>query len=175
MLTLFAKHGLFDLTVKAKGDTEVDYHHTVEDVGLVLGQAFKGGAGRQAWPSPPLADFTCPRWTSRSLASSWISAETCPWFTRSEAPTMFVRDFIPRAGEGIFPRLQQHPRGERARQTHLRRASPHHVAEALFKCLARAARPGHPGSLPPGGRHLPSTKGQNLYVNGFQVQLFKVC
>src|SRR5471030_2797619 len=41
MLTLFTKHGLFDLTVKAKGDTDVDYHHTVEDVGLVLGQAFK--------------------------------------------------------------------------------------------------------------------------------------
>ena len=39
MLTLFAKHGLFDLTVKAKGDVDVDYHHTVEDVGLVLGQA----------------------------------------------------------------------------------------------------------------------------------------
>src|SRR5665213_4336685 len=37
MLTLFAKHGLFDLTVKAKGDVDVDYHHTVEDVGLVLG------------------------------------------------------------------------------------------------------------------------------------------
>ena len=36
MLTLFAKHGLFDLKVKAKGDVEVDYHHTVEDVGLVL-------------------------------------------------------------------------------------------------------------------------------------------
>jgi imidazoleglycerol-phosphate dehydratase len=40
MLTLFAKHGLFDLTVKAKGDVEVDYHHTVEDVGIVLGSAF---------------------------------------------------------------------------------------------------------------------------------------
>ena len=45
MLTLFAKHGLFDLTVKAKGDTDVDYHHTVEDVGLVLGQAFKEALG----------------------------------------------------------------------------------------------------------------------------------
>ena len=45
MLTLFAKHGLFDLTVKAKGDVEVDYHHTVEDVGLVLGQAFKEALG----------------------------------------------------------------------------------------------------------------------------------
>src|ERR1043165_9780294 len=45
MLTLFAKHGLFDLEVKAKGDTDVDYHHTVEDVGLVLGHAFKEALG----------------------------------------------------------------------------------------------------------------------------------
>ena len=39
MLTLFARHGLFDLTVLAEGDIEVDYHHTVEDVGITLGQA----------------------------------------------------------------------------------------------------------------------------------------
>ena len=45
MLTLFAKHGLFDLNLKAKGDVDVDYHHTVEDVGLVLGQAFKEALG----------------------------------------------------------------------------------------------------------------------------------
>ena len=41
MLTLLARHGLFDLTVKAEGDIEVDYHHTVEDTGIVLGQLFK--------------------------------------------------------------------------------------------------------------------------------------
>ncbi len=45
MLTLFAKHGFFDLTLKAKGDIEVDYHHTVEDVGIVLGDAFKEALG----------------------------------------------------------------------------------------------------------------------------------
>ena len=45
MLTLFAKHGLFDLEVKARGDVAVDYHHTVEDVGLVLGEAFKAAIG----------------------------------------------------------------------------------------------------------------------------------
>lgn len=45
MLTLFAKHGFFDLTIKAKGDIEVDYHHTVEDVGIVLGDAFKEALG----------------------------------------------------------------------------------------------------------------------------------
>ena len=48
MLTLLAKHGLFDLTVKAKGDTNVDYHHTVEDVGICLGLAFKEALGNKA-------------------------------------------------------------------------------------------------------------------------------
>jgi len=45
MLTLFAKHGRFDLTVEAKGDIELDFHHTVEDVGIVLGSAFKEAVG----------------------------------------------------------------------------------------------------------------------------------
>lgn len=45
MLTLFAKHGRFDLTLNCKGDTDVDYHHTVEDIGICLGQAFKDALG----------------------------------------------------------------------------------------------------------------------------------
>ena len=45
MLTLFAKHGRFDLNVTCKGDTEVDYHHTAEDIGIVLGQCFKTALG----------------------------------------------------------------------------------------------------------------------------------
>ncbi len=45
MLTLFAKHGRFDLEVKCKGDVQVDYHHTVEDIGIALGQAFKTALG----------------------------------------------------------------------------------------------------------------------------------
>ena len=47
MLTLFAKHGCFDLSVTCKGDTYVDYHHTVEDVGLVLGQAINEALGER--------------------------------------------------------------------------------------------------------------------------------
>jgi imidazoleglycerol-phosphate dehydratase len=47
MLTLFAKHGLFDLNLKARGDVAVDYHHTVEDVGIVLGEAFKAALGEK--------------------------------------------------------------------------------------------------------------------------------
>ena len=45
MLTLFAKHGSFDLSVTCKGDTDVDYHHTVEDIGISLGTAFKNALG----------------------------------------------------------------------------------------------------------------------------------
>lgn len=48
MLTLFAKHGKFDLTVKCKGDTEVDFHHTAEDIGICLGEAFKEALGSKA-------------------------------------------------------------------------------------------------------------------------------
>ena len=48
MLTLFAKHGRFDLTVKCKGDTEVDFHHTAEDIGICLGEAFKEALGNKA-------------------------------------------------------------------------------------------------------------------------------
>ena len=47
MLEIFARHGLFDLQVKARGDLDVDYHHTVEDVGLTLGQAFKEALGNK--------------------------------------------------------------------------------------------------------------------------------
>ena len=48
MLTLFAKHGRFDLTVTCKGDTNVDYHHTVEDIGIALGTAFRSALGNKA-------------------------------------------------------------------------------------------------------------------------------
>ncbi|HRJ13093.1 MAG TPA: imidazoleglycerol-phosphate dehydratase, partial [Alphaproteobacteria bacterium] len=48
MLTLFAKHGLFDLKVKTVGDIEVDFHHTVEDTGIVLGQVFRAALGNKA-------------------------------------------------------------------------------------------------------------------------------
>jgi imidazoleglycerol-phosphate dehydratase len=64
MLTLFAKHGLFDLKVKVVGDIEVDYHHTVEDTGIVLGKCF-----REALATKPASSATasgCCPWTKRS-------------------------------------------------------------------------------------------------------------
>ena len=47
MLEQISRHGLFDLTIKAKGDLHIDAHHTVEDIGITLGQAFEGGDWRQ--------------------------------------------------------------------------------------------------------------------------------
>ncbi len=72
MLTLFKKHGRFDLDVQAKGDTYVDYHHTVEDIGIALGQAFKQALGDKAGISR-YADTTLPMDESLILTAVDIS------------------------------------------------------------------------------------------------------
>src|ERR1700678_3869539 len=91
MLTLFAKHGLFDLTIKAKGDTDVDYHHTVEDVGLVLGQAFKDALGDKIGIRR-YGFFLLPM--DEALARVVVDVGGRPLLVyQAEAPTMFVRDF----------------------------------------------------------------------------------
>lgn len=63
MLTLFAKHGKFDLEVSAKGDLEVDCHHTMEDLGLVLGEAIAQAVGDKRASAATAA--SCSRWTRR--------------------------------------------------------------------------------------------------------------
>jgi glutamine amidotransferase len=91
MLTLFAKHGLFDLTVKAKGDVDVDYHHTVEDVGLVLGQAFKKALGDKLGIRR-YGFFILPM--DESLARVTVDVGGRPHLEyRVEAQSMFIRDF----------------------------------------------------------------------------------
>jgi imidazoleglycerol-phosphate dehydratase len=135
MLTLFAKHGLFDLDVAAKGDVDVDYHHTVEDVGLVLGEAFKQALGDKLGIRR-YGFFILPM--DESLARVVVDIGGRPHLVyEAEPPTMFVRDFnivlvkeFARAfsnalGANLHVRLEY---GE----------EPHHVAEAIFKALARA-------------------------------------
>ena len=72
MLTLFAHHGLFDLTVQAAGDLHVDAYHTVEDVAICLGQALDRALGDRA-ASSARRTATC-RWTRRWASSRWTSA-----------------------------------------------------------------------------------------------------
>jgi imidazoleglycerol-phosphate dehydratase len=135
MLTLFAKHGLFDLTVKAKGDTDVDYHHTVEDVGLVLGQAFKEALGDKIGIRR-YGFFILPM--DEALARVVVDVGGRPMLVyHAEAPTMFVRDFnIALVKE--FCRAFSNTLGANLHVQLVYGEEPHHVAEAIFKGLARA-------------------------------------
>jgi imidazoleglycerol-phosphate dehydratase len=130
MLTLFAKHGLFDLEVQAKGDTDVDYHHTVEDVGLVLGQAFKEALGDKIGMKR-YGFFILPM--DESLARVVVDVGGRPHLVyEAEAPTMFVRDFnIVLVKE--FCRAFSNALGANLHVQLVYGEEPHHVAEAIFK------------------------------------------
>jgi imidazoleglycerol-phosphate dehydratase len=155
MLTLFAKHGLFDLTVKAKGDVEVDYHHTVEDVGLVLGQAFKKALGDKVGIRR-YGFFILPM--DESLARVVVDVGGRPHLAyRVEAPTMFVRDFnLVLVKE--FCRAFSNALGANLHVDLVSGDEPHHIAEAIFKALARALD-GATQIEPRAANLLPSTKG----------------
>ncbi len=156
MLTLFAKHGLFDLTVKAKGDTDVDYHHTVEDVGIVLGDAFKQALGDKIGIKR-YGFFILPM--DEALARVVVDVGGRPHLVyNAEAPTMFVRDFnIILVKE--FCRAFSNTLGANLHVELLYGEEPHHVAEAIFKALARALDAAT--QLEPRAADLlPSTKGK---------------
>lgn len=135
MLTLFARHGLFDLTISAQGDVDVDYHHTVEDVGLVLGQAFKQALGDKVGIRR-YGFFILPM--DESLARVVVDLGGRPHLVyEATAPTMFVRDFnIVLVKE--FCRAFSNAVGANLHVQLEYGEEPHHVAEAIFKCLARA-------------------------------------
>lgn len=155
MLTLFAKHGLFDLTVKAKGDVDVDYHHTVEDVGLVLGQAFKEALGDKLGIKR-YGFFILPM--DESLARIVVDVGGRPHLVyEANPPTMYVRDFnIVLVKE--FCRAFSNALGANLHVQLVYGEEPHHVAEALFKAFARSLRVALEVDPRQGGR-VPSTKG----------------
>jgi imidazoleglycerol-phosphate dehydratase len=135
MLELFARHGFFDLTVRATGDLEVDHHHTVEDVGLALGQALrealgdKAGIRRFGEASVPLDE---------ALVTAIVDLSGRPFLVYD------VR--IRQAKVGTFDVELVHDfllalTNQAAMNLHVRMASgrnPHHIVEATFKSLARA-------------------------------------
>ena len=135
MLELFARHGFFDLTVEARGDIEVDYHHTVEDVGLCLGQALKEALGDKAGIRR-FGEATVP--LDEALVSSIVDLSGRPFLAYE------VR--IKQAKIGSFDVELIHDfllalTNQAAMNLHVRMASgrnPHHIVEATFKSLARA-------------------------------------
>lgn len=155
MLTLFAKHGLFDLDVTAKGDVEVDYHHTVEDVGIVLGDAFKKALGDKLGMKR-YGFFILPM--DETLARVAIDVGNRPFLEyRVSAPTQYVRDFnIIHVKE--FCRAFSNALGCNLHVEIEYGEDPHHIAEAIFKCLARALDAATQLD-PRAAGQLPSTKG----------------
>jgi len=155
MLEAFGRHGLFDLTIKAKGDLEVDAHHTVEDVGIVLGQAFaqamgeKRGIARfgsQMLPMDETLVLAALDISGRGQLHWDIEVPLCLLgsFDSSLAKEFFIA-FATNAGVTLHVRMLT---GENA----------HHIVEACFKAVGRAMRAALELDARVGSE-LPSTKG----------------
>jgi len=135
MLELFTRHGFFDLTVKAKGDLEVDYHHTVEDVGLVLGQALRDALGDKAGIRR-FGECTVP--LDEALVQVVVDLSGRPFLAYDveirhakigNFDVELIHDFL------------QAVANEAQMNLHVRKLAgrnPHHVIEAAFKAFARA-------------------------------------
>lgn len=158
MLTAFSKHSLIDLRVRSTGDTDIDVHHTVEDTGIVLGQALRqalgdrSGIGRYGDALVPLDE---------ALAQAVVDVSGRPFLVHSGEPAGFE-----------FHRIGGHFTGSMVRHVfeaitfnagitvHVRvleGRDPHHIAEAEFKAFARAVRKAV--ELDPRVEGIPSTKG----------------
>ena len=135
MLCLFAKHGLFDLELKAVGDIEVDYHHTVEDVGIVLGDAIKQALGEKLGIRR-YGFFILPM--DESIARVTMDLSNRPFLKYDvQSPTNYIRDF----NIVLIREFFQAVVNSLSANIHLKVEygdEPHHIVEALFKCFARA-------------------------------------
>ena len=155
MLTLFARHGLFDLKVKAKGDIEVDYHHTVEDTGIVLGQLLKEALGEKRGIRR-YGFFLLPM--DESLARVAIDLSNRQAFVyKVEASDFMVRDF----NIGLVKEFFQAFANEACCNLHINLEygdEPHHIAESIFKSFARALDSATEID-PRTGDRIPTTKG----------------
>jgi imidazoleglycerol-phosphate dehydratase len=137
MLELFARHALVDLEVKASGDTHVDYHHTVEDVGLVIGTCLNKALGERRGIRR-YGFFQLPM--DEALCEVALDLGGRPFLVFASAMKhMKVRDFEVKLLEEFFRALAVEGR----MNLHLRQIygdEAHHVCEAMFKGFARALR-----------------------------------
>jgi imidazoleglycerol-phosphate dehydratase len=158
LLTAFSKHSLVDLTVTASGDTDIDVHHTVEDTGIVLGQAIKqalgdkSGIGRYGDALVPLDE---------ALAQAVVDVSGRPYLVHTGEPAGFQHHLIGGHFTGsmvrhVFEAIAFNA-GLTMHITVVAGRDPHHIAEAEFKAFARAFRK----AVEPDARvrGIPSTKG----------------
>lgn len=158
LLTAFAKHSLTDLTVHARGDVEIDAHHTVEDVAIVLGNAIRSALGDKSGISR-YGDAAVP--LDEALAHAVVDISGRPYLVHAGEPAGFEFHLIGGHFTGslvrhVFEAITAHA----GMTVHLRVISgrdPHHIAEAEFKAFARAFRLAK--ALDPLVAGIPSTKG----------------
>lgn len=156
MFSLFAKHGLFDLKIKAKGDVDVDYHHTVEDIGICLGDAVKNalkdkkGIQRYGFASVPMDE---------AIASASLDISDRPYLVYKIALPKkakikdfdadlvedFLQAFVSKSGITLHINV---PYGRNI----------HHIIEAIFKALGRALK--EAVKINPNIKGIMSTKGK---------------
>lgn len=135
MLDSFSRHGLFDIELQARGDLEVDYHHTVEDVGLALGEAFKKALGDKQGIRR-FGEASCP--LDETLAKVVIDLSGRPYLSYNvkirpgrvgsfdtDLPHEFYAAFTNQLGMNLHIDV-------------IRGENPHHIIEACFKAFARA-------------------------------------
>jgi len=153
MLDSFARHGLFDLAVRADGDLDVDDHHTIEDVGIVIGEAFADALGEKRGIER-FADRRIPMDEARASVALDVSGRPHFAFEGSfsqarvgEFTSVMARHFLRSLAEHAGLTLHAEIEGENA----------HHEIEALFKCLARAL---DDATRVDERRGVPSTKGE---------------
>jgi imidazoleglycerol-phosphate dehydratase len=158
LLTAFTKHSLVDLSIRAKGDTEIDVHHTVEDTGIALGTAIrqalgdKSGIGRYGDAHVPLDE---------ALARAVVDVSGRPYLVHTGEPAGFEHHLIGGHFTGsmvrhVFEAIAFNA-GLTVHVAVLSGRDPHHIAEAEFKAFARAFRL----AVQPDARvsGIPSTKG----------------
>lgn len=154
MLTLLAKHGLFDLTVTAKGDIDVDFHHTVEDVGICFGQALAQALGDKQGISR-YGSLTLPM-EETLLTSAVDLSGRMAYVYRVDYPTEKIGEFDCQLVEVFWEAVAANARMNLHLLKHHGHNS-HHISEACFKATARALR--QAVTIDPRQTGVPSSKG----------------
>lgn len=134
MLTLFAKHGHFDLDVKCVGDYDVDFHHTAEDCGIVLGEVFREAIGDKRGIRR-YADITLPMDEALILAAVDVSGRSFLAYD-AEIPTQKVGDFDTELAEEFWLGFTR-AAGITLHIRQLAGKNSHHIIEGMFKAVSR--------------------------------------
>ena len=135
MLNLFSRHGLFDLTVEASGDIDIDFHHTVEDIGIVLGEAFKQALGDKKGIRR-YGQATVPM--DETLASVAIDISGRPYLVyHVMLPKVKIGEFDVELAREFFQAFVNHS-GLNLHINVMYGDNVHHIIEACFKAFARA-------------------------------------